>query len=179
MSDIFQEVDEEVRRDRLKEYWRAYGSYMIATAVLIILITSGRVIWKDYTESRAARESESFASALKLEEAGSVTSAIVAYNDIADTAVTGVATLARLRAAAALLSAGREDEAIAAYDALANNNSADREIRELAALNAASLLMGRDPTDDVRARLEKLAVDDGAWKYSAKELLGVMSYRQG
>ena len=179
MSDIFQEVDEEVRSDRFKAYWQAYGAYIIATAVLIILITSGRVIWKDYTESRAEAESESFANAFQLEESGKSSEAIAAYNDLAATASTGVATLAQLRAAGALLAAGREDEAIAAYEHLAGDDRADREIRELASLNAASLMMGRNPSDDVRARLEKLAVDDGAWKSSAKELLGVMAYREG
>lgn len=179
MSDIFQEVDEEVRSDRLKQFWRAYGSYVIATAVVIVLVTSGRVIWKNYTESRAERESESFASAVALETSGKTDEAIAAYNDLSQNASTGVAVLARLRAAATLLSAGKEDEAIAAYDALSADTSADREIRDLGALNAASLMMNRDPSDDVRMRLEKLAVDDGAWKYSAKELLGLMSFRQG
>ncbi len=34
MSDIFTEVDEEVRREQLKKLWERYGNYAVAAAVL-------------------------------------------------------------------------------------------------------------------------------------------------
>ncbi len=36
MADIFSEVDEEVRRERLKQLWDRYGIFLIALAVLIV-----------------------------------------------------------------------------------------------------------------------------------------------
>ncbi len=36
MSDIFGEVDEEVRRERLQQLWDKYSVYIIIVAVLIV-----------------------------------------------------------------------------------------------------------------------------------------------
>lgn len=36
MSDIFQEVEEDVRRERYEKLWKKYGNYIIALAVLIV-----------------------------------------------------------------------------------------------------------------------------------------------
>ena len=37
MSDIFQEVDEEVRRDKAAEFWKKYQNQILAAAVLVVL----------------------------------------------------------------------------------------------------------------------------------------------
>ena len=41
MSDIFREIDEELRRDNFAKLWERYGQYLIGLAVLIVLITAG------------------------------------------------------------------------------------------------------------------------------------------
>ena len=41
MSDIFQEVDEEVRRDKAAEFWKKYQNQILAAAVLIVLASAG------------------------------------------------------------------------------------------------------------------------------------------
>src|SRR5262249_62201699 len=41
VSDIFQEVDEEVRREQLKKLWDRYGNYAVAAAFLLVAAVSG------------------------------------------------------------------------------------------------------------------------------------------
>ena len=41
MSDIFQEVDEEVRREQLKKLWDRYGNYVVAALVLVVAAVRG------------------------------------------------------------------------------------------------------------------------------------------
>ena len=41
VSDIFTEVDEEVRREQLKKLWDKYGNYAVAAAVLLVLAIGG------------------------------------------------------------------------------------------------------------------------------------------
>ena len=36
MADLFQEVDEDVRRERYQELWKRYGNFVVAGAVLIV-----------------------------------------------------------------------------------------------------------------------------------------------
>ena len=52
MADIFQEVDEEVRREKLKQLWERYSLAIIAVCVLIVAAIGG---WRGY-EWYVARE---------------------------------------------------------------------------------------------------------------------------
>ena len=45
MADIFQEVDEEVRREQLKKLWERYGNLIIAACVLVVV---GVGAWRGY-----------------------------------------------------------------------------------------------------------------------------------
>ena len=43
LSDIFREIDEELRRDSLAQLWKKYGHYVIGLAVLIVIATAAIV----------------------------------------------------------------------------------------------------------------------------------------
>ena len=45
MADIFNEVDEAVRRERLEKIWQRYGTWIVAGAVLIVAAVGG---WRGY-----------------------------------------------------------------------------------------------------------------------------------
>ena len=55
MSDIFQEVDDEVRREQLKKLWERYQSLVIAAAVLVVLGVAGWRVY-DWWETKKAAE---------------------------------------------------------------------------------------------------------------------------
>ena len=38
MSDIFREIEDELRRDNLRKLWSRYGRYVIAVALLVVLL---------------------------------------------------------------------------------------------------------------------------------------------
>ena len=46
VSDIFREIDEELRRDNLLKLWSRYGRYVIAVAALALVIAGGVVAWR-------------------------------------------------------------------------------------------------------------------------------------
>ncbi|HSG94166.1 MAG TPA: hypothetical protein VLA28_01510, partial [Afifellaceae bacterium] len=64
MADIFQEVDEELRRDKAAEVWTRYGRYIIAAAVFIVAATASYVGWKQYRLQQQTAYGERFALAL-------------------------------------------------------------------------------------------------------------------
>ena len=47
MSDVFKEVDEDLRREQLKSIWDRFGAYIIGAAVLIVVATAGYRLWAD------------------------------------------------------------------------------------------------------------------------------------
>jgi len=70
MSDIFQEVDEEVRRDKALEFWKKHQNLIIAAAALIVLATGG---YRFYENRRIAAEQAAgadFQQALALDRDG-------------------------------------------------------------------------------------------------------------
>ena len=58
MSDIFNEVDEEVRREQLKKLWERYGNLIIAAAFLVV---AGVAAWRGYEYWQARKAAEAIA----------------------------------------------------------------------------------------------------------------------
>src|ERR1700757_2367034 len=95
VSDIFQEVDEEVRREQLKKLWDRYGNLFIAVCVLIILGIGG---WRgyDYWQAKKAGETgAAFEQAAILAESGKHKEAQAAFAKIAAEGTAGYRVLAR------------------------------------------------------------------------------------
>ena len=59
MSELFDEVDEEVRREQLKKLWDQYSIYIIAAAVLIVAAVGG---WRGYEYLEAQKAAEAGAA---------------------------------------------------------------------------------------------------------------------
>jgi len=178
VSDIFQEVDEEVRREQLKKLWDRYGTYLIAACVLFVV---GVGAWRGYEWWQAKRAGESgaaFEQAVSLAEAGKTQDAEAAFAKLAADGTAGYRVLARLREASALAATDRT-AAIKDYDEIAGDRSAGRVIADLAALRAGFLLVDHAPYSELRARLEPLTGADRAFRHSARELLALSAWKAG
>jgi hypothetical protein len=178
VTDIFQEVDEEVRREQLKKLWQRYGAYIIAACVLVVV---GVGAWRgyDWWETRKAAESgTAFEQAVTLEESGKLQEAEAAFAKVASDGTAGYRALARLREAAAL---ARSDPkaAIKSYDDLAADRGAGPVVDDLAALRAGFLLVDSAPYAELRTRLEPLTGADRPFRDSARELLALSAWKQG
>ncbi len=176
MTDIFQEVDEEVRREQLKKLWERYGNYLIALCVLIVL---GVGAWRGYQwwEARqAAQSGAAFEAAVTLAEAGKRDEAEAAFAKLATDGTAGYRVLARLRQAAEL---SRTDSkaAVAAYDEIAADKSAGQVIEDLAAVRAGFLLVDTAPYSEIANRLEPLTAPDRTFRYSAREILALSAWK--
>jgi len=174
MSDIFREVDEEVRRDKAVEFWKKYQNYLIAVAALIVLATAG---WRfyDYRRLQAAQAAGAqFEQALDLDRSGKETEASAALANVAAQGPNGYRIVARLAEAAVLAKTDRS-RAIAAYDALAEDAAIDPLFQETARLRAALLRLDAGQVDKAKAALEALAAPTGAYRHTAREMLGVVA----
>jgi hypothetical protein len=178
VSDIFQEVDEEVRREQLKKLWDRYGTYAIAAAVLLV---AGIAAWRGYgwwEEQKAAETGAAFEVASSLAEAGKRGEAEAAFAKIAAHGTSGYRQLARLREAAELAQT-EPKAAIAAYDRIAADGSVGPILRDLAALRAGALLIDAGAFDEARRRLEPLAAEDRTFRHTAREFLVLAAWRAG
>ncbi len=178
MADIFQEVDEEVRRERLKKLWQHYGNYIIAGCLLVIVAVGA---WRGYEwwqTKRAAEAGAAFEQAVTLAESGKHEEAEVAFGKLATDGTAGYRVLARLREAALLARTDRK-AAVNAYDEIAADKSAGQVMRDLAAVRAGFLLVDNASYGDMRARLEPLTGPDRTFRHSARELLALSAWKNG
>jgi hypothetical protein len=178
VADIFQEVDEEVRREQLKKLWQRYGNYFIALCCLVIAGIGG---WRGYEYWQAKKAGETgmaFEQAVTLAEAGKHQQADAAFAKIAADGAGGYPLLARLREAAELAQTDRK-AAVSAYDAIAADKSGGQVIDDLATVRAGLLLVDTASYAEMRARLEPLTAPDRTFRHTARELLALSAWKSG
>lgn len=179
MSDIFQEVQEEVRKDQYAELWKKYGLYIIAVVAVIVAIVVGNQALNTYeTSQRQSAGAALFAAEAAL-AAGDVDGGLGHLSTLAEEGSSNAALLAELRAAAALQEAGRQDEALARFDAVAIQAGGNITLRDLAALKAAMIAMDTASAADVQSRLSDLTVAGAPYRLSALELSAVLHIQTG
>jgi hypothetical protein len=178
VTDIFREVDEEVRREQFKKLWAKYQFVVIGGALLIVLGVGG---WRghEWWQARLAAESGSaFESAIVLSEGGKQAEAEAELEKIVQDGTPAYRELASLRRAAALATHDPK-AAIAAYEQIANDTSIEVALRDLAALRAASLLIEQSSFADVRRLLQRMDTSGHAYRHTARELLALAAWREG
>jgi hypothetical protein len=178
VADIFQEVDEEVRREQLKKLWERYQYLVIAGAVLIILGVSGWRAYDYWQTKKAAEAGAAFENAITLSEQGKHAEAEAAFAKLGAESTKTYQGLAQVRAAAELAQTDRK-AAIAAYDKIAADTSAPAVLRDVAGLHAGALMIDNGAFADVRARLEPLTSTDHTFHHTARELLALAAWRAG
>jgi hypothetical protein len=176
VADIFHEVDEEVRRERLAKLWERYSIYLIALAVLIVAAIGAWRGYEYWVAKKAAAAGAAFEAAVSLSEQGKHAEAEAAFAKVAAEAPTGYRALARFRAAAELARV-KSSDAVKAYDDLAADGTLGQTWQDLAALRAGMLLVDSAPLADMRRRLDPLAEPGRTFRHTARELLALSAWR--
>ncbi|MDB5637846.1 MAG: hypothetical protein JWP51_2754 [Bradyrhizobium sp.] len=178
MSELFDEVDEDVRRDQLKKLWDQDSIYIVAGAFLIIAAVGG---WRGYQyleAKKAAEAGSAFDKAVELSDANKHAEAEAAFTELAAKAPSGYRTLARLRAAAE--AASRDPKAAAkSYDDIAADRSVGAPEQDLARVRAAELLLESSSYPTMLQRLEPATAPGATFRHSARELLALSAWRAG
>lgn len=178
MSDIFREIDEELRRDNLLKLWSRYGRYVIVAAVLLVLVAGAFVAWRDHQASERRAQGSRFSAALTLVRQGKEAEAAKLFAVLAREGG-GYSIASAFEGAGLLAKSGDSKAAIAAYDRLAGSSGMDREFRDLAVL--LSVMHGLADGDAKAAieRLAPLAASGNPWRASALDLTAAAKLKAG
>jgi hypothetical protein len=179
MSDIFREVDEELRRDRLEQIWKRYGSWILGAAILLVVATAGVTFWRDYQHKQREAAGVEYANALALAHGGKTKEAIEALARLGAGASDGHGLLARFEIAALEAQSGDKPAAIAAYQAIADDGAVGRTYRELASVLAAFNGVSDGEPAPIIAKLQPIATGDGPWRPSALEITALAQLKAG
>jgi hypothetical protein len=178
MTDIFREIDEEVRRERYMRLWERYGVYVVGAALLLVIGVGAWRAWEWYAAREAAQSGARFQEALQLANNEKGAEALAILNEMKDDAAAGYRVLVRFRAAGEL--AGKDPQAaVAAFDAIAADTSLAPALRDIARIHAGYILVDTASVAEIRQRMEPLTVEGQPFRYSAQELIGLAHYRAG
>jgi hypothetical protein len=180
MTDLYQELQEDLRQKRLEDLWKKWGNYIIGGAVAILAGVAGWQYWV-YAQSEAqAKASQAFAKAAESFGApGQERQAAEAFAKLAEDAPEGYKMAAIFNQAAALLIAGDRTKAVELYDKAAQANLGGSIMADFARYRAALALADTAPQVDVLNRLEPLTVKEGPWSALARELKAYVTWRSG
>ncbi|HEY4136691.1 MAG TPA: tetratricopeptide repeat protein [Alphaproteobacteria bacterium] len=190
MDNFIQEIEEDIRRDRMMDLWRNYGRFAVAVALVTIIAVAGVLFWRQYTARERLQDGLAYMAAIDLatpptDDSGkplavvSPDAAVAAFRGIADKGSSGYAALSRLQAAGLLAKAGKTDESAALYQALADDTGADKAFRDLSLLLLAMQQLDTAEPNDLAARLQSLTAKENPWRFSALELTGLLAARAG
>lgn len=176
---LLREIDEDLRREQWLKLWRAYGRYVAAVAAVLVLFVLAFVGWREYSQKQLGDDGHAYWLADRLGTLGDRQGAAAAFGALAEEGHAGYVLLARLRQGQALADSGDADGAVAAFDAVAADESFDADYRLLGNLYAAVVLLDGDDPEAVARRLEPVARQGSPWRASARELQGVLALKTG
>ncbi len=178
MSEIFREIDEELRRDNLLKLWSRYGRYVIAIAAVVLITAGGVAAWRAHLLSERRAQSARYAGALALAGAGKTADAATVFASIAQESG-GYAVLASFEDAALLAKSGDLKGAARVYDRIADASGVDPAFRNVALLlSVMQSMSGADPHTTID-RLAPLTAPGNPWRPTAEELTAAARLKLG
>jgi len=179
LTDLFREVEEDLRREQFSKLWDKYGLYLIGLVAGIVLIAAAIFGWRAWSHAQTVEASARFDEVARQAARAEPDEAAALFGELAASTSGGYMTLARLREAAALLEAGDRAAALAVYERVANQSGAPNLIRGMARIKAAFILVDEASYDDMKARLQPLLATSSPWRENALELLALSAAKAG
>ena len=173
MADIFDEVDEELKRDQMQVLWARYGKYLIAAVSIVVIGVAGRQGYYAWQANQAEIAATAYHQAIQADDL------VTAMADADGDLTAGYRMLSRFRSAAALAAKKDLATAEAAYLALAEHADITPLYRQAALL--LSVMNAPDDRDlaTLRERLGGLEGAAGPLQAMAMEQAAGVALRAG
>ena len=177
MDDIFKEVDEELREERLTKIWKRIGPYVIGILSGAIIITSAVIGYREYDETQRQNWGVQFAEAMNLSEEGNWQESLDLFDTLTEKTNLGYKTLSLFQAASLYARNGNKEKALEIYQSL-ESEALDENFQDLATLMLIYLQFDNADPEILEKRIEKLASKGNPWYYNAVELKGFLFAKQ-
>jgi hypothetical protein len=173
----FQEVDEAVRKDELKAWWKRYGTMMVSAGVVLVVAVAGVVGWQRYQASHRAEAGAAYSAALAMMGEHNAAGNAAARAELEKQAAGAPEPYRSLAALAAAQLRDTPEEQAAALIAVAPRLPA--ELSDLALAIAAYRAIDTGKADEVMAKLDAVSGPERPYHGSALELQALAALRKG
>lgn len=167
------EIDDAVREDQYKDFANRYGKLIVGVVVGGLLAFAGYLWWTDRTAGEEAERSETLVAALDQLQAQNYDTAVSRLEPLASGSDEDAAMFARMLQGGIAQQQGKADEAATIFAAIADDDSAPSEFRDLARIREVSVRYDEMKPADVIAKLKPLAVPGNPYFASAGELVAM------
>jgi hypothetical protein len=181
VSDIFQEVEDDLRAERARKLAKRWGGVAVAAGLVVVAATGAWQGWRWY-EARGAQGAANTYLTLhrSADQAGVILGPIAdGFAALGRDGPTGYRALAKLRAAALKAELGDLPAALALWTEVAADTTTDPLYRDLATLLAVTHAIDTGDPAQLAARLGPLQTDGNPWRASAREAAGLLAIRRG
>ena len=176
---FLREVDDELRRDQLVDFWRRWGRWLIGAIVAGLAIFAGALYWQHHRQTAAGVEGEQLTAAYDAVAANQLIPAGKQLTPLAASGRDGYRAMAQFTQADILLQQKQDAAAAAKFAELANDASLAKPIRDLALIRQTVAEYDKLKPAVVVERLRPLAMAGSPWLGSAGELLAAAYLAEG
>jgi hypothetical protein len=180
ISDTFvHEVDENLRRDQLRDFFKRYGNALIAGLVLFLVACGGFIWWQQHEQKHYQDQVEELATVFKDVGSGNLTQAPQQLENLSKSgskAVRGSALFARADLA---LQQSDVKTAVATFGSIAADGGLPQTYRDAALVRQTALEFDQLKPEEVISRLQPLTKPGDPWFGSAGEMTALALVKQG
>jgi hypothetical protein len=168
VADIFQEVDEDLRRDKALAFWKKYQNHIIGFAIIAVVATAAVSGWRYYKQQKIEANGAAYLQALQAQEKDPKAAAAQFATLAKDGG--GFAVLAQFQQANQALKDGDKAKAAGQFTAIAHDGAVDKALQDLAAILGGLAWLDAGKPEDAAKLVEPLTGDGQAYRYSALEV---------
>ena len=178
MSDLFEEVEEQLRSDRYRTLALKALPWVLGLAAVVLIGVLGYWGWSHYRDATIAKASEQYAAGLEALQAGRTDQAQKQFEEVSKSSAKGYKSLALLQLGGLQLSQNHTTQALQYFDQAAQT-APDDVIGDAARLKSAFAILDTAPEKDVEARLTPLLQDGRPYRIQAREALAFAKLMAG
>ena len=180
ISETFvREVDENLRRDRIRDFFTENKGWLIAALILFLAASGGMIWFQQHREKLAEQHVEQLAEVYKNIGSGKTSNVAQQLDDLSNSGSKAVRASALFTRAAFAIQQSDQKLAIATYKTIAGDGSLPQSYRDAALIRQTALEFDQLSPDQIVTRLRPLAKPGGPWFGSAGEMTALALIKQG
>jgi len=176
---FLREVDENLRRDQLRDFFKTYGNWLVAALVLFLAASGGLIWWKQHRVEQHEVEVEKLAQTYKDVGSGNSAQAPQQFDELSKSGSKAVRASAMFARAAVALQQNDTNLAINTFKSIAADSGLPKPYRDAALIRQTALEFDKIQPQDVITRLAPLAKPGEPWFGTAGEMTALAMIKQG
>ncbi len=179
VNDIFEEVEQDVRRDFFIGLLKRYKTYLISVLSLVLLGVGGNFAWNSYILHKSQERGQVLYAIESQLENKNTEEALLLLEQLFEGESAEITYLAHMKTGEILKSVERNQEAADAFRRAAEQLPDNKVLSDLALLRVAVYLMETQQLAEASPLLEKLSGSQSPYRLSALELFAVLQLELG